>query len=146
MVGNLICCWQLFQKLFRLRSFDNKTALIEGQPEMGDRRQHIQHPELYSVGGSPKNDGWFKKQRERLAYLGVLSGLVTGVSAVGKEGKGGESLTTYTTQVSEMSGGGGENKGPEDEKVGDRSYMMTLNRDGDDAGPAIDYRHKEDIV
>lgn len=57
-VGNIICCWQLLQWAFNLRSFDDKHAGIE--------RDHG-HVELKSrsIGGHTKNSTWYARMIDK---------------------------------------------------------------------------------
>jgi len=52
-VGNLICTWQLLQKLFKLRSFDDKKAGIEASPEIGANVTG-QPVSRRTIGGTPR--------------------------------------------------------------------------------------------
>ena len=63
-VGNVICCWQITQKLWHTRSFDNHHAHIVKQPE-------IQNPE-FSEGGSPKDDEWWKAWGKKCREIGDM--------------------------------------------------------------------------
>lgn len=62
-VGNLICCWQLFQRLFNLRSFDDKHAEIQGRASP-DR----------SAGGHTKNSAWYRRMFAQVTGLSVSRG------------------------------------------------------------------------
>lgn len=62
-VGNLVCCWQLIQRLFNLRSFDDKHAEIQGRISP-DR----------SVGGHTKNSAWYQRMVAQVTGLQVSRG------------------------------------------------------------------------
>lgn len=57
-VGNIVCCWQILQWAFNLRSFDDKHA--------GIVRDH-EHVELKSrsIGGHTKNSTWYARMIEK---------------------------------------------------------------------------------
>lgn len=65
-VGNLICCWQLLQKLFNLRSFDNKEAgfQIPCRSIVKER----------SIGGHTKNTSWFNGKITAMEPLPIQLG------------------------------------------------------------------------
>ena len=146
-VGNLICCWQLMQKLFKIRSFDNKSDQIVAQPEMAVRH-HQEHPSQFSVGGSPKTASWFTRQRQKLEFMGEWSRVCQAVltksfrSYPSQPSRHCDTKTTTSTMTDPT---------PANLTAATAAFMppttlMTLNRDGDDAGPGIAYRHQEDIV
>lgn len=97
-VGNIICCWQIIQKVLRARSFDNKSANIVMQPEI-----HNPAFDQRSDGGSPKTSDWWKQwgararaRGDRVPHASKMD-MGTGASndsatLVGRE-KGGMSLT-----------------------------------------------------
>jgi len=123
-VGNLICTWQLFQKMFRLRSFNNKNEGIKDEPAM---------PRMIK-SGNPIRRAW--------DYL-----TTDGRETQYKSGNGGEDSALHGSsdgQDGSASGGGkGEKAGGG--RVTTTSYMMTLNRDGDDARPALAFRDENQI-
>jgi hypothetical protein len=53
-VGNIICTWQLIQRVFKVRSFDNKHAGIDKQPEMGANIAHQNERAQLTIGGTPR--------------------------------------------------------------------------------------------
>lgn len=59
----MVCCWQLIQRLFNLRSFDDKHAEIQGRfsPER-------------SAGGHTKNSAWYRKMFAQVTGLSVSRG------------------------------------------------------------------------
>lgn len=50
-VGNLLCTWQLLQRVFKLRSFDNKDAGI--RKVEGASPAEPDAPTRYTIGGTP---------------------------------------------------------------------------------------------
>lgn len=148
-VGNLICCWQLFQRLFHVRSFDDKSDEIVAQPEM-ERRNHKNHPSQYSVGGSPKTTSWFAKQREKMYFLGAWSLGEWSRQYVTKPSQSGDSqpprIKSTWTFTSTMSGTTYTNSPAIPQTTRVPTILMTLNRDGDNAAPAIAYRNQEEMV
>jgi hypothetical protein len=145
-VGNIICCWQLFQKLFKVRSFDNKSAQIIANPEMA-RRHAREHPEQFSVGGSPKTTGWWARRRELFEHLGNWSRMSQ--AFISKESRSYASQPSdCRTDQNRMTGstyvGVDIEKDPAD--VQNPVTLITLNRDGDDATYAIAYRDAESIA
>lgn len=73
-VGNLICCWQIVQKIFKARSFDNQKQEIEMHPEMIAR---MQHPSNYTENGSPKPKDWMDQLIARRRALGEFLSVAT---------------------------------------------------------------------
>ena len=115
MVGNLICTWQLLQRIFHLRSFDNNRADIIPEPEI--RRPAIQNHLIGRV--RQITDEWHIWSRdEKDDGMGVNESTSTEGTAVDM---GGIARAEPTT-------------------------LMTLNKDGADAGPALEYRAQHDIV
>jgi hypothetical protein len=123
-VGNLICTWQLFQKIFRLRSFNNKNEAIKDEPAM---------PRMMNVG-NPIRRAW--------DYLTTDARETQYKSATGGEESGGHG-SSDGPDGSATGGGKGEKAGGG--RVTTTSYMMTLNRDGDDARPALAFRDENHI-
>lgn len=64
-VGNLICCWQLVQWVFHLRSFDDKHAEIQGRAAAIPER---------SIGGHTKNSAWYRRMLAQASGLQVSRG------------------------------------------------------------------------
>ncbi len=123
-VGNIICTWQLFQKLFRLRSFNNKNATIKDEPAM---------PRMMKTGNLIRRAwDYLTTDLEDTRYK----------SANGGEDSGG--ITSEVPDGSATTGGKGEKEG-EGRPVTTTSYMMTLNRDGYDARPALAFRDENHI-
>ena len=121
-VGNLICTWQLFQKMFRLRSFNNKIEGIRDEPEM---------PRMMKPA-NPIRRAW--------DYL------TTDVRETHKSANGGEKSDCHGSSdgpEGSVTGGGKGEKGKG--RVTTTSYMMTLSRDGDDARPALAFRDENQI-
>jgi hypothetical protein len=141
-VGNIICCWQLFQKLFKIRSFDNRSAQIVADPEMA-RRHAQEHPSQLSVGGSPKTSGWWARRYEIFEHLGNWTHASR--AFLSRESQ------SYASQPSHYRSDqmtGSTYVDTEKEAADSRNpiTLMSLNRDGDDATHAIVYRETENIV
>ena len=126
-VGNLICTWQLFQRMFRLRAFNDKTADIKDEPAM---------PQFRPMDPIRRFRTYFSTRDKTNLYS-------TGHSS-------GESPLTFDG-ADRYGGFAGD-----DEKRGrairrnkhatNGSYMMTLNRDGEgDARPALAFRDENQI-
>jgi hypothetical protein len=122
-VGNLICTWQLFQKIFRLRSFNNKNATIIDEPAMP--RMMKSGNIIARAWGYLTTDG--KDSRYQTAN--------------------GDERDTLSSQVLDGSSTtGGEKEKKKGRPVTTTSYMMSLNRDGEgDARPALAFREQNDI-
>ncbi|TVY56357.1 hypothetical protein LCER1_G004866 [Lachnellula cervina] len=126
-VGNIICTWQLLQKLFHLRTFDNKHADIQAEPAPYSPSPSESNPSSNNVYEGAQNSTWKRK----FLSMQIAAGNFMGLSRRGD---------SYAGQSTEMTGG----LGP---RVRIRSvYMMTLRRDEDDASPSIDYRKKNNIA
>jgi hypothetical protein len=131
-VGNLICTWQLFQRIFRLRTFNTKSAEIHDDPAMPRFVPHIRY-------SNPVRVAW--------TYLTTGGTDTRYQTATG----GDSSLTTAEIPVGDEKGNLGEKERKKKEKVHERhvtstSYMMTLNRDGEgDARPALAFRDEHKI-
>jgi hypothetical protein len=69
MVGNFICCWQLAQKLFKLKAFNERSNAIVTQPAM-NHSASLQYANLLSVDGSPKDSRWFFMRKQAREWLG----------------------------------------------------------------------------
>lgn len=110
-VGNLICCWQIVQKIFKARSFDNQKAEIEMHPEMIAR---MQHPSNYTDNGSPKPKDWMDQliaRRKRMGeFLTVQSTRFTIRGSRGTRGtrKSAAPLRSSSDQTA-LAGSGGNN-------------------------------------
>jgi hypothetical protein len=76
-VGNLICTWQLLQKLFKLRSFDDKKAEIEASPEMGANvtGQQVSHR---TIGGTPRVGGRLNTKKSKWGAMSPALRLARG--------------------------------------------------------------------
>lgn len=96
-VGNLICCWQIVQKIFKARSFDNQKAEIEMHPEMIAR---MQNPSNYTENGSPKPKDWMDQLIARRKALGELLSVVTRSRFTTRaSGRSGEPLNSSSDQT-----------------------------------------------
>jgi hypothetical protein len=62
-VGNIVCCWQLMQYIFKFRSFDDKHAGI-----VGDNGELLPDTNL-TPGGGTRNTAWYSK----MMYNGPLT-------------------------------------------------------------------------
>ena len=76
-VGNLICTWRLLQKLFKLRSFDDKKAEIEVNPEMGANVTG-QQVSRRTIGGTPRVGGPPGKKKSKWGAMSPALRLVRG--------------------------------------------------------------------
>lgn len=131
-VGNLICTWQLFQKLFRLRSFNNKHANIvdeQQMPKFINSRRPIREAwrrgwDFITPGGDT-----FKTYRD--PKTANASSIIT-VDTSQEQVLGGETGTSGKTHGKER-------------PVTTTTYMVTLNRDGDDVRPALAFRNEHGI-
>lgn len=86
MVGNFVCCWQLAQKLFKLKAFNERSRAIVAQPAMS-RRDSLQNANLLPAGGSPEEKRWFFQRRQAREWLGsFLSNERTGHGSVATSG------------------------------------------------------------
>lgn len=54
-VGNIICCWQLLQYFFKVRSFDNQDSGIPVQ-------EHNRMADNKSAGGHTMNSSWWRSK------------------------------------------------------------------------------------
>jgi len=128
-VGNLICTWQLFQKLFRLRSFNNKHANIvdeQKMPRFIASRGPIRAAWQRGVDFLTPGGDTFKTYRD--TKTGGNESFITGETAL----MNGETVEKGKQREKEK-------------RATTTTYMMTLNRDGDDARPAIEYRNEHGI-
>jgi hypothetical protein len=130
-VGNLICTWQLFQRIFRLRTFNTKSAEIHDDPAMPRFVPHIPYT-------NPVRIAW--------SYLTTARGNTQYQTATG----GDSSLTTAEVADGSHEKGTLDGKMKKDKAqerhITSTSYMMTLNRDGEgDARPALAFRDEHKI-
>ncbi|TVY44165.1 hypothetical protein LOCC1_G005916 [Lachnellula occidentalis] len=142
-VGNIICTWQLLQKLFHLRTFDNKHAGIQAEAPPSSPPPSNSAPSSNNVYEAAQSSTWKRKFLSMQIAAGNFMGLT-------------RRDDTYAGQSTEMTNGtratSADTMGVEKERLDDgkglnRSvYMMTLRRDGDDASPSIDYRKKFNIA
>jgi hypothetical protein len=120
-VGNLICTWQLFQKIFRLRSFNNKNATIIDDPAM---------PRMMRTGN---------------IIARAWDYLTTDGKDIKYQTANGDERDTLSSEVPDGSATTSGEKEKE-RRVTTTSYMMSLNRDGEgDARPALAFREQNDI-
>ncbi|KAE9367193.1 hypothetical protein N431DRAFT_418324 [Stipitochalara longipes BDJ] len=128
-VGNLICTWQLFQRMFRLRAFNNKTADIRDEPAM---------PQFRPTNPIRVFRSYLSTRDKDTQYQTPNDG---GESALTSDGPDGNSGTSGEDEKK----GAGKNK-EKGGQVNTTSYMMTLNRDGEgDARPALAFRDENQI-
>lgn len=64
-VGNLVCCWQLIQYVFKTRSFDDKHANIQVDASPLDDDE---------AGNDTHRSAWFRKGIEKANQLSVSRG------------------------------------------------------------------------
>ncbi|TEY57623.1 hypothetical protein BOTCAL_0211g00100 [Botryotinia calthae] len=131
-VGNLICCWQIVQKIFKARSFDNQKAEIEMHPEMIAR---MQNPSNYTENGSPKPKDWMDQLIARRKALGEFLSVATRSRFTTRAtGRSGEALNSSSEQTALAS------------SRGDPVSMMTMEKGDEDAiSPTLAYRENEKI-
>lgn len=155
-VGNLICCWQLFQRLFKLRSFDNTSGAIVAQPEMTARAHgHTHaHPSQYSAGGHLKDSSWYRSARERMVKMtsGIQGAMNSCRQLLSVASQSDSPQTSRANGTSPKQGTVTDNSiltgetAYNEKTAGEPTTLMTLNRDGDDATTALEYRKREGIV
>ncbi|KAF7893202.1 uncharacterized protein EAF02_000740 [Botrytis sinoallii] len=132
-VGNLICCWQIVQKIFKARSFDNQKAEIEMHPEMIAR---MQNPSNYTENGSPKPKDWMDQLIARRKALGEFLSVATRSRFTNRaSGRSGEPLNSSSDQTALAN------------SRGDLVSMMTMEKGDEDAiSPTLAYRENEKIA
>ncbi|KAI9650656.1 hypothetical protein NHQ30_000676 [Ciborinia camelliae] len=131
-VGNLICCWQIVQKLFKARSFDNQKAEIEMNPEMIAR---LQNPSNYTENGSPRPKDWMDIMVKRRMAMGeILSVQASRFTNRGTR-RSGANLNSSSEQAALA------------HTSGDPITMMTWDKENEEAvSPTLAYRENEKIV
>ncbi|TAQ88138.1 hypothetical protein B7494_g3533 [Chlorociboria aeruginascens] len=90
-VGNMICCWQIMQRLFKLRSFDNRQSNIVLDPEMARRRENPR----YGPDGTLRDSAWW----DRMVAIRIAAGDL--VSLATERAKGTFTRTTRTRSGSD---------------------------------------------
>ncbi|TGO65877.1 hypothetical protein BOTNAR_0073g00020 [Botryotinia narcissicola] len=132
-VGNLICCWQIDQKIFKARSFDNQKAEIEMHPEMIARMQNLSN---YTENGSPKPKDWMDQLIARRKALGELLSVAT--------------RSRFTTRATGPSGAPLNSSSEQTALAnsrGDPVSMMTMEKGDEEAiSPTLAYRENEKIA
>ncbi|ATZ46002.1 hypothetical protein BCIN_01g06820 [Botrytis cinerea B05.10] len=131
-VGNLICCWQIVQKIFKARSFDNQKAEIDMHPEMIAR---MQNPSNYTENGSPKPKDWMDQLIARRKALGEFLSVATRSRFTTRAtGRSGAPLNSSSEQTALAN------------SRGDPVSMMTMEKGDEDAIlPTLAYRENEKI-
>ena len=125
-VGNVICTWQLFQRMFRLRAFNDKTADIKDEPAM---------PQFRPMNPIRRFRTYFSTRDKTNQY------------STGNDG-GESALTSDDHEGSYGVSGDDEKRGwaKRNKHATTTSYMMTLNRDGEgDARLALAFRDENQI-
>ncbi|ESZ89552.1 hypothetical protein SBOR_10059 [Sclerotinia borealis F-4128] len=131
-VGNLICCWQIVQKIFKARSFDNQKAEIEMNPEMIAR---MQHPSNYTEHGSPKPKDWMDQLIARRRALGEFLSVHTTRLTTRGTSRSGAHLNSSSDQAAFAN------------SRGDPTSMMTMEKGDEEAiSPTLAYRENEKVV
>ncbi|APA07176.1 hypothetical protein SS1G_04098 [Sclerotinia sclerotiorum 1980 UF-70] len=132
-VGNIICCWQIVQKIFKARSFDNQKQEIEMHPEMVAR---LQNPSNYTENGSPKPKDWMDQLVARRKAMGEFLSVATRSRFTNRgTGRSGEPLNSYSDQ-----------RGLANSRS-DPISMMTMEKGDDEAiSPTLAYRENEKIA
>ncbi|PVH79325.1 hypothetical protein DL98DRAFT_420558, partial [Cadophora sp. DSE1049] len=132
-VANLICCWQLLQKIFHFRSFSNTRFEItdDGVYSHNHGLRHrlirLAHRARDSVSGIP-------------GFGNGNNGGPFGFGSGGFGGGHGRDDMTMGTDDTEFE----ERKGRWDDRR--RDTQFSVDRDGDDARPAILYRSMHNIA
>ncbi|PQE15799.1 integral membrane PTH11 protein [Rutstroemia sp. NJR-2017a BBW] len=129
-VGNLICCWQIIQKVFKTRSFDNRTPNIVMQPEMGAR---LANPSNFTSGGTPKPKNWF----EQIVHLRAAAGNFLSIATRTKN-TGHMQSSSDQYPMNSLDKGLDSNCQP--------ISLMTLEKGDEDIGPALQYRDSQHIA
>lgn len=125
-VGNIICIWQLLQKMFKFRTFGNKSAEIRDEPAMPQ----------FIRSGNPLRRAWNYLTTHDSQTRYQTNGTVPVYSVVTSEAQAETAHSDEKKEKPEEKGG----------RVTTRSYMMTLNRDGEgDARPALAFRDQNHI-
>jgi hypothetical protein len=93
-IGNIICTWQLFQKIFHLRTFDNKHADIQAEVPTPSPSSD----DLYEA----RDSTWKKK----FLSMQIAAGNFMGLTKRDETGSGGSAGTEMTTQTSADTVGG----------------------------------------
>ncbi|KAM3083910.1 hypothetical protein ACMFMG_001985 [Clarireedia jacksonii] len=129
-VGNLICCWQIIQKIFKTRSFDDRTPDIVMQPEMVAR---LANPSNYTSGGTPKPKNWFEQVVRLRAAAGNLLSVATRTKNTGHMQSSSDRFPMNSHYKEH------------DSNIQPIS-LMTLEKADEDVGPALQYRDSQRIV
>jgi len=126
-VGNLVCCWQLVQFVFKTRSFDDKhdQLRVDGSPLADEEGGPVTH-----------KSGWFRRKIDQVPDLSISMGGV--LTEHEKPGTGDHSSLGGTTLQ-------------EDKKCSTRiqsgTMMSLISRDDkSDATYAVKYRRDNDIL
>ena len=132
-VGNLICTYQLMQKLFRLKSFNGEDDQIHDEQPM-PRMLHSRNPIRRVLDYLTPAGDTFRSYHD-----------VTNNTRTGTEGDS-STLTGDTSEIGDIKRS--KSKSHKERPVTNLStnYMMTLAKDGEgDARDAIAFREKEAI-
>ncbi|KAJ8070572.1 hypothetical protein OCU04_000946 [Sclerotinia nivalis] len=132
-VGNIICCWQIVQKIFKARSFDNQKQEIDMHPEMVAR---MQNPSNYTENGSPKPKDWMDQLVARRKAMGEFLSVATRSRFTNRgTGRSGVHLNSFSDQTGLAN------------SRGDPISMMTMEKGDDEAiSPTLAYRENEKIA
>ncbi|TVY85566.1 hypothetical protein LSUE1_G000106 [Lachnellula suecica] len=123
-VGNIICTWQLFQKIFKLRTFDSAHAGIQAEA---------------SPAWTPRSANWRTKLRNAWSTRGGAgSGATRDMS-----GSAGTTTTMDTVEREKRDAVGEAREFHNRQRT--TTTLMSLRRDDDDATQAIEYRKRFDI-
>ncbi|KAK0099308.1 hypothetical protein ONS96_008538 [Cadophora gregata f. sp. sojae] len=139
-LANLICCWQLLQKLFHLRSFSNTRfeitddGVVSNNHGLRHRLIRLAHRARDSVSGIPGS--WNASGHTG----GGGGGGAFGFGYGGRDGRDGRDDVTMGTDDTEFE----ERKSRWDDRR--RDTQFSVERDGDDARPAIMYRSMHNIA
>jgi len=153
-VGNIICCWQLGQKLFKLRSFDNQRADIDRSPVMHGRARGRHAPDPFSPGDArPKPRTWLDRKIDQAvaAHRSGVHFVELGLATVTGRGNSQVEGTRRDSARNTMSDDSGdivlleEGGGEKFVTTTTAGSVISMERDGSDAHLAIAYRNAHDI-
>lgn len=132
-VGNIICCWQLAQFLFSLRSFDDKHSGFQNQLKQHDR---VSQGEGKSVGGHTKDTNWYERMMDKVRQNRSHERTDSEQSIIDAE------AGDYSEIYVPMSKAQGETKHIDNRTV----FSLAREDENSDAGPAIAYRKAQRIT
>lgn len=145
-VANIICCWQLLQKVFKLRSFDNSTPNIGQHLSMVQRPPH--NPESFTEGDKYMSKSWWDHKFEREG--GMWSNLLPRASRPpqSRNAKDFVVTTDENSTVEDVNAGQGRTHTQRGNEIPIDPLRSNATRfSAGEAGlPAVQYRSINDIV